>query len=356
MKEDTYGAAGVDIDTANEAVERYRSLLQEQRDPRVLRGIGGFSGCFSFEGYREPVLVASTDGIGTKVIVAAQLGRYDGVGGDLVNHCINDLLCANAQPLFFLDYLAMGKLDADAAAAIVAGIAGACRRYGVALLGGETAEMPGVYTPPQFDLAGTLVGAVERFDLIDLAAVIAGDVILGLPANGLHTNGYSLARRVLPRDSWHEPVALDASETIADALLEVHPCYMETVRDLQRSGITIKSMAHITGGGLTDNVPRALPDHLAARFDASSWQVPPIVALVARRARLTDDEAYRTLNMGVGFCCVVSAADGPRAVAFANASLATHPVPHAAGTAALIGEIEPAHPCGPRVIVTNGFR
>src|SRR5579872_2738736 len=244
MREDAYGAAGVDIDAANEAVERYRSLLEEQRDQRVLRGIGGFSGCFSFEGYREPVLVASTDGIGTKVIVAAQLGRYDGVGADLVNHCINDVLCANAQPLFFLDYLAMGKLDADAAAAIVASIAAACRRYDVALLGGETAEMPGVYTPPQFDLAGTLVGAVERSDLIDLTAVIPGDVILGLPANGLHTNGYSLARKVLPQERWHEKAGPESDVTIADALLAIHPSYLGYVRAVQRAGVKVKSMAH----------------------------------------------------------------------------------------------------------------
>ncbi|HXW51580.1 MAG TPA: phosphoribosylformylglycinamidine cyclo-ligase [Candidatus Acidoferrales bacterium] len=355
MTEDAYRAAGVDIDAANEVVARYSTLLDGHADPRILRGIGAFSGCFSLQGYREPVLVASTDGIGTKVIVAAQLGRFQGVGADLVNHCINDLLCANAQPLFFLDYLAMGKLDAEAATTIVSSIATACRENGVALLGGETAEMPGVYTPPQFDIAGTIVGAVERSDLVDVSRVQAGDAIIGLPANGLHTNGYSLARSVIERSAFADLLP-EGTRTIGDALLEPHPCYLTTVRDLQKAGVKIKSMAHITGGGLIDNVPRALPGHLAARFDASRWQVPPIVALVARRAELTTEEAYRTLNMGLGFCCIVSASEAQRALVEANTSLAGHPIPNAAGPACIAGEVEPAHPCGPRVIVGEPAR
>jgi len=351
MKEDAYRAAGVDIDAANQTVARYQSILDQHADPRVLRGIGGFSGSFSLEGFREPVLVASTDGVGTKVIVAATLGRYSGIGADLVNHCINDLLCSNAQPLFFLDYLAMGKLDADAAEAIVGGIANACRENGMALLGGETAEMPGVYTPPLFDLAGTIVGALERRDMLDLASVSAGDAIVGLPANGLHTNGYSLARKVLAQARWSELVAQGGATTIGDALLAIHPSYLRIVRAIQRSDVTIKSMAHITGGGLIDNVARALPDQLAARFDAASWRVPPVLALVAREARLSLDEAYRTLNMGVGFCLVVSPQDAQRAVRAANEALAAQPINGAVGAAAIVGAVEPRHQCGASVIV-----
>lgn len=354
MKDDAYSTAGVDIDAANEVVERYRSILDRHDDPRVLRGIGGFSGCFSLEGFREPVLVASTDGVGTKVMVAGMLGHYGSIGADLVNHCINDVLCSNASPLFFLDYLAMGKLNADAAAAIVGGIAEACRENGVVLLGGETAEMPGVYVPPHFDLAGTIVGALERRDMLDIAKVAAGDLIIGLPANGLHTNGYSLARKVLDPSCWSDPVGPGSPSTIGEALLAIHPCYLDLVRAVKRAGVVPKSLAHITGGGLIDNIPRALPDHLAARFDAARWSVPPIVSLVARKARLTPDEAYRTLNMGLGFCLVVSRPDAARAVESANEWLAAHPETGVFGRAAVVGEVEPRHPCGPGAIVTGG--
>src|ERR1700730_6922117 len=247
---DAYAKAGVHIDLANETVARYQSILERHVDPRVLKGVGGFSGCFALQGYRNAVLAASTDGVGSKVLVATVLRRYKTIGADLVNHCINDLLCSNAQPLFFLDYLAMGKLEPETAADIVGGIAEACRRYAVALLGGETAEMPGVYTPPHFDLAGTIVGAVERDALIDISSVSAGDVIGGLPANGQPTKGYSLARATLQQSRWNEPIAPGSAETIGDALLAVHPCYLPYVRAVQQSGVAIKSMAHITGGGL----------------------------------------------------------------------------------------------------------
>jgi phosphoribosylformylglycinamidine cyclo-ligase len=351
MKETPYSAAGVHIDVANDAVKRYQSLLAEHSDPRVLRGIGGFSGCFSFEGFRNPVLVASTDGVGTKVIVAAQTGRYDGIGADLVHHCINDVLCSNARPLFFLDYLAMGTLDSEVAAALVASVARACAQHQVALLGGETAEMPGVYTPPQFDLAGTIVGALERADMLNNASVGVGDIIIGLPANGLHTNGYSLARKVLPPDRWSDPLGPGSGATIADALLTVHPCYLEIVEDVKKSGVAIKSMAHITGGGLIDNLARALGDHVAARLDASRWRRPPIIDLVVREARLSSGDAFRVLNMGIGFCLVVASQDAERTVTAARDSQKRHPIPKAVDQAAIIGEIEPAHPCGPRVII-----
>lgn len=349
---DAYSIAGVDIDKANETVERYRSILDRFGDPRVLHGIGGFGGAFALQGFAAPVLVASTDGVGTKVLVAAALEHYDTIGQDLVNHCINDILCSNATPLFFLDYLAMGSLQPDAAAAIVQGVAQACARNDVALLGGETAEMPGVYTPPNFDLAGTIVGAVERDALIDVTTVIAGDVIIGLPANGLHTNGYSLARKFLPRERWHEKIAPDSDMTIADALLAIHPSYLRYIRAVQGEGVFIKSMAHITGGGLIDNLPRALPEHLAARINAGAWPVPPIAALTVKLAKLSAEEAYRTLNMGIGFCFIVGKAEANTALQVVRAAIAAVPITGAeAQSAAIIGEIEPRHPCGPGVIV-----
>jgi phosphoribosylformylglycinamidine cyclo-ligase len=350
---DAYGAAGVDIDAANEAVARYRSILAQHRDPRVLTGIGGFAGCFALQDYTNPVLVASTDGVGTKVVVAATLGRYTTIGADLVNHCINDLLCSNAQPLFFLDYLAMGKLDPGAAADVVAGIDAACRAAGMALLGGETAEMPGVYVPPHFDLAGTIVGAVERSALLDVQNVVAGDAIIGLPANGLHTNGYSLARATLPADRWRERLDPQTAQTIADALLDVHPSYLPYVRAVQAAGVTIKSMAHITGGGLLDNVPRALPDHLAARFDPQTWSVPLITQLIVRDSRMNSHDAYHTFNMGVGYCLIVASVDAKPALAAARAALAAQPIAGAGASAAIVGEVEPRHNCGPSVIISG---
>ncbi len=347
---DPYASAGVDIDAGNEAVTRYRALLGARRDPRILEGIGGFGGCFALEGYRAPVLVASTDGVGTKVLIAAALARYDTVGRDLVQHCINDIACMNARPLFFLDYLAVGKLDPAVAASIVSGVAGGCADFGVALLGGETAEMPGVYEPGTFDIAGTIVGAVERSEMIDVDSVAAGDRVIGLPGNGFHTNGYSLVRRVLPRERWNE--RLDGATTIADALLAVHPCYVPYIDAVRRAGVAIKAMAHITGGGLIDNVARVLPEHLAARFDRTAWRTPAIVELVVRKAALSDQDAYRTFNMGVGFCLIVAQADAARAVEAAQAALQEHPIEGARDAhAAVIGEIEPRHPCGPAVVV-----
>jgi len=348
---DAYAKAGVHIDLANETIVRYQSILERHVDPRVLKGLGGFSGCFALQGYRDLVLAASTDGVGTKVLVAVALRRYNTIGADLVNHCINDLLCSNAQPLFFLDYLAMGKLEPDTAADIVRGIAEACQTHAVALLGGETAEMPGVYTPPHFDLAGTIVGAVERDALIDVSSVIAGDVIIGLPANGLHTNGYSLARATLAQSRWNDPLEPGGDETIGNALLAVHPCYLPHVRAVQRSGVAVKSMAHITGGGLTDNVPRALPEHLAARFDPSSWRVPRITELIVREAGLGAQESYRTFNMGIGFCIVVARENASRALAEVRAAVTQHPIPGSLQSAAIVGEIEQRHPSGPSVII-----
>lgn len=344
---DAYADAGVSIDAANETVRRYRRLLGADTDARVLAGIGSFGGCFSLQGFQEPVLVASTDGVGTKAVVAAQLARFETLGFDLVNHCINDVLCSNAQPLFFLDYLAMGKLVPQVAEAIVAGIAEACRQHGVALLGGETAEMPGVYMPPNFDLAGTIVGGVERRQMTDPSQVAAGDAIVGLPANGLHTNGYSLARKVLPASRWDERI--DGGQTIAEALLAVHPCYLPYVRAIQQSGVCVKGMAHVTGGGLLENLPRAFGEHLAARL-RSGWSVPPIEKLLIHEAKMTAEDAHRVLNMGVGFCVIVGPHEEKRALEAAARALLEYPIAGAAPVVQKIGEIEARHPCGPSVI------
>jgi phosphoribosylformylglycinamidine cyclo-ligase len=349
---DSYGAAGVNIAAGNEAVERYRDITARRRDPRVLEGIGGFGGCFEFRGYKDAVLVASTDGVGTKVLVAATMRRFDTIGQDLVNHCINDILCVNAQPLFFLDYFAVGKLEPEIAAQVVGGVAKACAQNGTALLGGETAEMPGVYSPEHFDIAGTIVGAVERADMLDTTRVGLGDAIIGFPANGLHTNGYSLARRMLAVERWLDPLP-GTGESIGDALLNVHPCYLAHVRAVQAAGVKIHAMAHITGGGLLDNVPRVLPPHLAARFDRAAWEVPAIVGLIVREAKLGIDEAHRTFNMGVGFCLIVARADAKAALVAAQAMLATNPIGTTANArAAIIGEIEPRHACGPAVVLS----
>ncbi|MBC5824374.1 MAG: phosphoribosylformylglycinamidine cyclo-ligase [Candidatus Eremiobacteraeota bacterium] len=348
---DAYAAAGVSIAAGADAVERYRTMAGGARDPRVLEGIGAFAGCFSLRGYRDAVLVASTDGVGTKVLVAAALRRYGTIGQDLVNHCINDIACLNAQPLFLLDYLAMGRLRPDIAESIVAGIAAACRQNDVALLGGETAEMPDLYDEKHFEVAGTIVGAVERDAMLKVDAVVAGDCIIGLPANGFHTNGYTLVRKVIAENRYQDIVE-GAPASIADALMAVHPSYLSHVRAVQAAGVHVKAMAHITGGGLPANVPRVLPDALGARFDRARWSVPVLMAQVVREAGLTDDEAYRTFNMGVGFCLIVARSDVARALAAARAALSEFPIPGGADlTAAMIGEVEPAHPCGPRTFI-----
>ncbi|MDQ2818273.1 MAG: phosphoribosylformylglycinamidine cyclo-ligase [Candidatus Eremiobacteraeota bacterium] len=349
MNADAYAAAGVDIEAAARAVQSYRRLQGARADSRVLSGIGGFAGCFALGSYRDPVLVASTDGVGTKVQIAAALERYDGIGEDLVNHCIDDILCENAQPLFFLDYLGMHRLRPVVAEALVGAIARACGEYQIALLGGETAEMPDVYAAERFEVAGTIVGVVERDQMLDRQTIAAGDVIIGLAANGFHTNGYSLVRKLVPAERFSD--ALTGSEgSLGDALLAAHPCYLRYVRAVQTAA-TIKAMAHITGGGLPDNVARILPDGLTARFTAARWPVPVLMDQVVTQGRLTPAEAYGTFNMGVGFCIAVGAAEAEPALTAARSALAQTPIPGAAWGAAVVGEIEPAHPCGPQVII-----
>lgn len=308
---DAYARAGVDIAAGNEAVARYKHVLGAWRHPDQLDAIGGFGGVFKMPGGGDRALVASADGVGTKILIAAELQRYDGVGRDLVNHCVNDILVVNATPLFFLDYLAVGKLDPAIAAQVVQGCADACRAHNCALLGGETAEMPGLYAPGHFDLAGTIVGTVDTKDVPKPETVAAGDAIIGLPAVGLHTNGYSLARSLIAPDEWN--TAFDGT-TYADALLAEHPSYYDAVRAIQRVA-HVKTMSHITGGGLLENVPRTLPPNVKAIFEQARWTVPPIMQELVRRGNLQHEEKYRTLNMGIGYTLVVPLADAQHAVA-----------------------------------------
>jgi phosphoribosylformylglycinamidine cyclo-ligase len=310
--DDRYARAGVDVAAGNEAVARYREVLGKWRHPAQLEAIGGFAGLFGVPGDDRRALVASTDGVGTKVLVASELGRYDTVGADLVNHCVNDILVCSATPLFFLDYLAVGKLDPAAAAEIVRGCAQACRRHDCALLGGETAEMPGLYQPEHFDLAGTIVGIVEIDAVTSLGGVEPGDAIVGLPAVGLHTNGYSLARELIPSEELRKPFR---DGTYADALLAEHPSYYEAVRAIQRVA-RVKAMAHITGGGLLENVPRTLPEGVKAVFEQQRWSVPPILEELAMRGGL-GEERYRIFNMGIGYTLVVPVTDAAAAIAAA---------------------------------------
>ncbi len=300
MPGETYLAAGVNQGAAQEAKERIKPLASRTLGPNVIGGVGFFGGMYRLQGYRDPVLVSSTDSPGTKLKLATLMDRYDTVGVDAVNHCVNDVFTSGAKPLFFLDYLGVGRLDPRRAEALVKGVAEACEAVGCALIGGETAELPGIYPEDGFDLAGFAVGVVEREDILDGSTIAEGDSLLAVPSNGLHTNGYSLARRVFRVEE--DPSILDRTypelgETLGEALLRPHRCYyplLEPVLPL------IKGMAHVTGGGLPENVPRILPEGLGARFDESAWDVPPIFGLIQEAGRVDTDEMYRVFNMGVG--------------------------------------------------------
>jgi phosphoribosylformylglycinamidine cyclo-ligase len=308
----TYREAGVDVDEAERAVERIARAAAATLTPDVLAGIGGFAGLFRFDpgSHPDPVLVSSTDGVGTKLKVAVALGRHGTIGVDLVNACINDIAVCGADPLFFLDYLALGDLRAEVVEEIVAGVADGCAAAGIPLVGGETAQMPDVYRNGDYDLAGFVVGVVARADLIDGAGVRAGDAVIGLPSSGLHTNGYSLARRILPESTWGEPMP-DNGITVGDALLEPHRSYLDETRILRRAlrdaGGDIRAMAHITGGGWEGNLPRTLPDRLGVEIDTGSWPVPRIFTLLQSRGDIADEEMVRTFNLGIGMTAVVAA-------------------------------------------------
>ena len=302
----TYAQAGVDVDAAARLVDRIKELARATHRPEVLAGVGPFSGLFRLSGYRDPVLVASADSVGTKVKIAALLARYDTVGIDLVNHCANDILTTGAEPLFFLDYLGSSGLPDEAKAAIVQGVASACQALGCALLGGETADMPDIYGRGDFDLVGFIVGAIERGQIIDGSTIREGDLLLGLPSSGLHTNGYSLVRKVfavgLGGDPEKERARLnriypDLDGTLGEALLAPHRCYYNELKPVFAK---LKGIAHVTGGGIPGNLPRILPDGLAARLRRGSWQVQPIFRLIQKRSNVAEDEMYRTFNMGLG--------------------------------------------------------
>jgi len=306
-----YKDAGVDIDEADRAVTHIRKHARGTFTRAVLTDIGSFGGGYLLSGWKKPVLVSSADGVGTKLKIAFLSGRHNSIGEDLVNHCVNDIAVQGAVPLFFLDYFAVGKLDAGVADQVVGGIARGCRNNGCALIGGETAEMPGLYQAGEYDLAGFIVGAVEQKSMLTGAAIQAGDVLLGLASNGLHTNGYSLARKLL-FDVARRP--LDAA--LADELLKVHRSYLKPLRALIEARL-LKGAAHITGGGITDNTPRILPKGLAARIDISSWSIPPIFETLREIGSIDLADYRRTFNLGIGMILVV----GSRRVSKARAIL-----------------------------------
>jgi phosphoribosylformylglycinamidine cyclo-ligase len=295
-----YKDAGVDIDEADRAVTLIRKHARGTFSRGVLTDIGSFGGGYLLAGWKRPVLVSSADGVGTKLKIAFLTGRHNTIGEDLVNHCVNDIAVQGAVPLFFLDYFAVGKLDANVAGQVVEGVARGCRNNGCALIGGETAEMPGLYQAGEYDLAGFIVGAVERNQMLTGRTIQPGDVLLGLASNGLHTNGYSLARKLL-FDVARRP--LDSS--IADELLKVHRSYLKPLRALIDAGV-LKGAAHITGGGITDNTPRILPRGLAARVDVSSWTVPPFFEKLREIGNVPLADYRRTFNLGIGMIVVVS--------------------------------------------------
>ena len=316
----TYRAAGVDVEEAERAVERIAAAAAATLTPDVLGGVGGFGGLFRLDpaSHPDPVLVSSTDGVGTKLKVALALGRHDTIGIDVVHACLNDILVCGADPLFFLDYLALGDLRADVVEEIVGGIAAACSAAGMPLIGGETAQMPDVYRDGDYDLAGFVVGIVARADLIDGSRASAGDALIGLPSSGLHTNGYTLARRVLAEGTWAKPMP-NNGRTIGDALLEPHRSYLDEVRLLRRAlrdaGSDIGALAHLTGGGWEGNIPRTLPAGLGVEIHTGSWPVPPIFSLIQSSGDIADEEMVRTFNVGIGLTAVVPEVHADAAVA-----------------------------------------
>jgi phosphoribosylformylglycinamidine cyclo-ligase len=314
VSEGSYEAAGVSIERGERAVEMMRSAVEETHGPGVLSYPGGFAGLYALASYEEPVLSSTIDGVGTKVLVAREVGRYSSLGVDIVNHCANDVLATGARPLLFLDYVASGRLDPGAVAEVVRGAAAACRELGIALVGGETAEMPGLYAEGNLDVVGACVGACERSEVITGGRVRAGDAILGLASNGLHTNGYTLARRVVAHAGHsYQDVPEGLHRSLGEVYLEPHRAYLREVEAL-RHAVEVHGIAHITGGGLPANLPRALGG-LGARLDASSWEEPPVFALIRSLGCVPEDEMRRVFNLGVGFCAVVGEGEADPALA-----------------------------------------
>src|ERR1043166_761404 len=303
----TYSDAGVDIDAATHATDKIKELARRTFNQRTLSEIGSFGGMFdgAFPSLQHPVLVASADGVGTKLKIAFLTGTHHTVGRDLVNHCVNDILVQGARPLFFLDYIATGKLEPEVVARVVEGVANGCRENGCVLLGGETAEMPDFYGAGEYDIAGFIVGVADREKIIDGKGIVAGDVLLALPSVGLHTNGYSLARKLFFEVAGYDSATRldELGTTIGEALLREHVSYLGPLDGLLDSGV-IKGLAHITGGGLTDNLPRILPEGTAVRIERDSWPIPPLFDLLRKLGNVSDAEMYRTFNMGVGMVIV----------------------------------------------------
>ena len=308
----TYRDAGVDIDANDRLKQIICRHARATFMPGVVSDIGFFGSLFEVKGYKQPILISSADGVGTKIKLACSLGRHEGIGKDIVNHCVNDILTCGASPLFFLDYIAMSKMDAPVVAGIVKGMSEACKDVGCALIGGETEEMPDTYPPGEYDLVGFIVGGIEKNQIKNGGSIVPGDVLIGLPSSGLHTNGYSLARRVFNTDS--DPSILRRRNrrlgcTLGEALLEPHKCYYREVSPLLPK---IKGLAHITGGGFTGNLPRTLPKSVAAVVDKSAWEVPPLFSLLQRTGNIEDDEMYRVFNMGIGMILICDPADSAR--------------------------------------------
>ncbi len=303
----TYKSAGVDIDAGEETVRRIASAVKSTHSPLVLNELGGFGALFDarFSDYREPVLVSSVDGVGTKLKVAALYGKHDTVGQDLVNHCCNDILTTGARPLFFLDYFATGKLNPDVAEQVILGFVKACKESGCALIGGETAEMPGMYAPEEYDIAGTIVGVVEKEKILRKEQVQAGDILLGLSSSGLHTNGFSLARAVLlPHFDLHAHFD-ELGMTLGEALLAVHRSYVPIIHPLL-DGTGIHGLSHITGGGIEGNTRRVIPDAFTLKIDWTAWQRPGIFSMIQELGNVPEDDMKRTFNLGVGMILIVA--------------------------------------------------
>jgi phosphoribosylformylglycinamidine cyclo-ligase len=304
----TYKHAGVDIDSGEEVVRRIASKVKSTHGPRVLTNIGGFGALFdaSFPDFSEPVLVSSVDGVGTKLKIAAMANRHDTVGQDLVNHCVNDILTTGARPLFFMDYFATGKLDPDVAEAVITGFVTACGENGCALIGGETAEMPGMYAPSEYDIAGTIVGVVEKSRILGKDHVKPGDVLIALPSSGLHTNGYSLARAALLPHFSLDAHFDDLGGTLADALLAVHRSYLHAVTPLLDAGL-VHALSHVTGGGIVGNTMRVIPEGCAISVDWDAWTRPRLFALIQELGEVPEDDMRRTFNLGIGMIVITSA-------------------------------------------------
>lgn len=306
-KKSAYAASGVNIDNKMTALTAIKQMVGQTKTPGVIGGIGSFGGLHKVPAGKDEILVASTDGVGTKIKVAAMMNRHDTVGQDIVNHCVNDILVQGAMPLFFMDYVGTAKFDAMQFKGIVSGLCKACKENKMALLGGETAEMPGLYPLGEYDLVGTIVGHVSKSKLITGKSIRAGDMIIGLPSGGLQTNGYSLARHVIFDKcgySWQDKVP-GTDQSFGDALLAVHKSFLKPVSKMLEKGVKISGMAHITGGGFPDNIPRVLPKTCNAEIDRSSWEVPTIFKFIQNQGKVEDEEMYRVFNMGIGYVIIL---------------------------------------------------